>query len=350
MARKFGKINQMGQNFEDYNYMILGQGAIGKTTMAYELGRLVAGNDEGTMIITLGQENTTTHIPNAFGDVANTFVDLRDIIDDLVDNRIDYGSTKFVALDSVDELFRIADQYVVDEYNRSVDVDKRVKSINQAYGGFQNGQNRTIDLVCDMLSRLNKAGYRYILIGHTKVKSKTDPVTNISYDQLSCNLDNKYYTAIKDKVNLVATGYFEKTFENLKKKDNPYTKEKGAVTVGNLVGERRVLALMDNEMVIDTKSHFEYIVPKTDFSAESLIKAVTDAIAKKVAAVGGPHASNPLPDPREEQIAAMRANIRAKYKDGDQSTKSKIKEILGEDKLDVASEEKLVEISRFLEI
>ena len=73
MARKFGKVNTMSPHFYDYNYVINGVGGIGKTTMAFELGQLATGSNEGTFIITCGSEPEPKHIPGAFGDLAKTF-------------------------------------------------------------------------------------------------------------------------------------------------------------------------------------------------------------------------------------------------------------------------------------
>ena len=67
MARR-GRICEMKRKFEDYDYVILGVGGIGKTTLAYELGKKITGSDEGTFIITCGAENEPMHINGAFGE------------------------------------------------------------------------------------------------------------------------------------------------------------------------------------------------------------------------------------------------------------------------------------------
>lgn len=350
MARKFGKINVMSEKFEDYNYAILGQGGIGKTTLAYELGKLVAKNDEGTFIITCGLENKTTHIPNAFADDAPDFKTLIEIVNDLCENKTDYPHTKFVAIDSIDEVFRIAEAYIIEEYNKSVDFDKRVRSIKQAYGGYQGGENRVVDVVLKVISQLEGAGYKLIYIGHTKTKSKVDPMTGVSYDQFTCSVDNKYYTAIKDKVNVVATGYFERDFQNLKKKDNPFTKEKGAITTGDLIGQRRVLSLVDDENAIDTKCHFEYIDPKIDFSAVSFIEAVEKAIRLKKENANDVHEAKPLPDPSVEELNKKREAIRVKYRASSEEKKAEVYKYLNDNgiKIDSATDEQLNELFEML--
>ncbi len=333
MARRFGTINKMSERFEDYNYAILGVGGIGKTTLAYEVGKIITGNNEGTMIITFGLENKPTHIPNAFADSAPTFGVFMEIVDDLVNNKADYPYTKFIALDSIDEMFRLADEKIVDDYNASVDFDKRIKSIKQAYGGYQAGENKSIDLVLSCVGKLDAAGYKIIYIGHTKTKSKVDNMTGITYEQLTCSADNKYYNAIKDKVNLVATGYYERDFKNLKQKDNPYTKEKGAITTGELVGQRRSMSLVDDENVVDTKCHFEYIAPKIDFSAQSLINAVKEAIRTKIANTTEVHEAKPLPTPEEDELGKYRDAVRSKYRTCDDKKRSAVYTYLKENNI-----------------
>lgn len=280
MARKYGKINAMSTDFSDYSYIINGVGGIGKTTMAYEIGKLATGSDEGTFIITLGEEPEPKHIPNAFGDVAPDFKTFISIVKELCENKAEYPYTKFIAFDSMDELCRITEQYVIDEWNATCDIKDKAKSISQAYKGFQKGENRTIDLMLKYLGKLKKFGYQFIEIGHTKVKLREDTISGISYEQLTCNLDNKYYNALKDKVNLVATCYLEKTIEDVKEKKNAFTKEMDKI--GTLTKEKRVIVFRDDDMAVDTKSHFEFIVPKVEFSSENFIKAVEDAIAEKI--------------------------------------------------------------------
>ena len=280
MARKFGTINKMSEKFEDYSYIINGVGGIGKTTLVYEIGKIVTGSDEGTFIITCGGENKPKHIPGAFGDVAPDFKTFMAIVKELCDNKAEYPYTKFVAIDSLDEFARISDNYVVAEWNAQCDINERAKSIAQAYKGYQKGENRSCDLMIQQVMKLQNAGYSILEIGHTKTKLKEDVLTKVQFEQLTCNLDNKYYNALKDKVNLVAMCYWENVVENIEEKKNAFTKKMDKV--GELTDRKRVMVFADDDNAIDTKTHFEYITHKIDLSAEGFIKAVEEAIAMKL--------------------------------------------------------------------
>lgn len=283
--RKFGKTYQMSKKFEDYSYIINGVGGIGKTTLVYEIGKLVTGSNEGTFIITCGGENKPKHIPDAFGDVAPDFKTFVAIVKELCTNKEAYPDTKFVAIDSLDEYARIVEDYVVAEWNASCELNERAKSIKQAYKGYQAGENRATNLMIQQVMKLQDAGYSILEIGHTKTKTKEDTITKVQFEQLTCNLDNKYYNALKDKVNLVAMCYFENTIDNIEEKKNAFTKK--IDKVGELVDRKRVMVFADDDNAIDCKSHFEYIVSKIDFSASNFIKSVEDAIEMKLAAANG---------------------------------------------------------------
>lgn len=307
MARKCGKKNVLHKKFSNYNYIINGEGDVGKTTLAYELGKAVANSDEGTFIIVVGKENKPKHIDGLFYDEAPKFEKVDEYVEELCENKAEFPDTVFVAFDSLDELFRIAEDYVVREWNRTCPADKRCKSISGAYGGYQAGNRRVMDLIGKMLERLESAGYQTIFIGHTKKKNKVDMKTGIEYETITCNLDNNYYTFIKDKVNLVGTAYKERVITNIESKKNPFTKKN--VEVGSLVSEKRVMSFVPDGFCLDTKSHFPFIVPKINLNAKEFINAVEKAIvdeAKWRAEHPGeiPALINPYAEAEEKAIAA----------------------------------------------
>lgn len=293
MARR-GRICEMKRKFEDYDYVILGVGGVGKTTLAYELGKKITGSDEGTFIITCGAENEPMHINGAFGETDRTFEEFVEGVDYLCKHREEYPNTKFVALDSADELVRIACDAVVREWNRicekTGDTASKAKSVSQAYKGFQKGEDRAVDLIIKQIVKLKDAGYHLLYIGHTKVKSSTDVMQdNTKFDQLTCSVPPKFYNAIKDKANLAVMCYFENEIVGIKEEKNPFNKK--MEKKGTLVNKKRVMLFTDDSNTVDTKTHFEYIVNKADMSADNLIKAVEDAISAKLAAPEGAHKS-----------------------------------------------------------
>ena len=277
--RKVGKRKEVMVDFANYCYLFNGIAGIGKTTLAYEVGKTLYGED-GVMILTIGQEPEPKHLGNILSDRAKTWSDVSEMVDDLVDYRNeDYKDLKLIAIDTVDEVFRLAEQEVLDMFNSTVVVDKRVKSIKQAFGGFQAGENKVLDIVVTTLFKLRDAGYGIFFIGHTKIKNKKDPMTDIEFEQLTSNLEAKYYTAIKDKVNVVGCAYIEREMNNLETVKDAFSKKEKQV--GRIASEKRVIVFRDEEYAIDVKSHFEYIEPKIEFSAPIFIETVLKAIKKQ---------------------------------------------------------------------
>lgn len=371
MARSIGVVNVLKTNFENYSYFINGVGGIGKTTLAYEIGKKITGSNEGTLIITCGEEPKPEHINGAFYEYAPTFDAFIRIAKELVKNKSDFPYTKFIAIDSVDEFTRITQNYVIKEWNDQCDIKERAKTIKQAYKGYQAGEDRTRDLMIEYLfGKLESAGYKLLLIGHTKLKTKEDIFSGISYEQITCNLDNKYYNALKDKVNLVATCYNEKTIENIEEKKNAFTKKMDKV--GNLTSEKRVIVFRDDDMAIDTKSHFKYIVPKVEFGVDNFINAVTEALERQasegnITSTSTAKVETPIIEevpvdtdetPFEETTetvdkSALMDDIRTRFKSASDDTKKQIKAILkekGSGKLDDSLEiDVLNEISAILD-
>ena len=293
MARR-GTFYEIKKKFEDYDYIILGVGGVGKTTLSYELGKKVSGgSDEGTYIMTCGAENLPDHMGRVFGELDRTFEDFVEGVDYLCKHRDEYPDTKFVAIDSIDEWLRIVSDYVVREWNRTCEKagkpEEKSKNLAGSYKGFNKGEKRAIDLMIKQIIKLKDAGYHLIYIGHTATRSASDNMQQVKFDQLTCSIPAQFYNAIKDKANLAVMCYFENEIVGIKEEKNPFNKK--MEKKGTLVNKKRVMLFTDDSNTVDTKTHFEYIVNKADMSADNLIKAVEDAIATKLAAPVGSHKS-----------------------------------------------------------
>ena len=275
MARRFGTINKLAVDIRNYDYIINGTGGIGKTHLAVEVGRLVTGSDEGTLVITLGLEPVPKHLNNAFYVYAEDWSALEEIAEDLIENKQDYPHTVWLAFDSLDELFRLSEQETVRIWNKKNPTEK-VDSISQAFKGFQKGENHALKLVLELRQKLRLAGYKFFDLGHTKEKGKVDMMQDVEFKQVTNKLESKYYDAIKDKSAIACVAYDECNIQDISEVRDAFTK--GKKKVGNLIDKKRVICFRDDDFTCDTKSYFKHIVSKIDFSPENFIKAVEDAI------------------------------------------------------------------------
>ena len=198
-------------------------------------------------------------------------------IEDVIENRsTDWKDLRVVVIDTIDELFSIAEPEVIEMHNREYP-KKRIKSIKGAFGGFQAGEDKVIEIILDRLWALKKVGVSFIVIGHTKNRNVTDPVTGEDYLQLTTNMPQKYFNSIKTKVHFLGVAAIDRKIikENTGKKDF-VTKE--IIKKGVVKEEIRKITFRDDNFVIDSKSRFSDIVESIPLDSDELIKAITDAI------------------------------------------------------------------------
>ena len=286
---KYGKKNEVKVNPLAYNFALIGESGIGKTTVIKKYVEKLAGED-GYMFLEIGKEDGADAI-NGINylncpewdmdyDEDTNSIGFNTFVEDVIDNRsTDWKDLKVVVVDTCDELFAIAEPEVIAMHNKE-NPNKRVKSIKAAFGGFQAGEDKAIEIVLDRLWALKKVGVSFIVIGHTKTRNVTDPVTGEDYMQLTTNMTQKYFNAIKTKVHFLGVAAIDR--EIVKEK----TGKKNVVTgqdikKGVVKGETRKITFRDDNFVIDSKSRFSNIVESIPLDADALIKAVTDAIANE---------------------------------------------------------------------
>jgi ABC-type oligopeptide transport system ATPase subunit len=252
MGRKYGKKNVIKIDPLAYNIGLIGESGIGKTTLAKEVCEKLVGED-GYMILNIGKE---------------------DGVDDIIENRnTDYKDLKVLVYDTFDELMRITEPEVVRLHNKE-NPDKKVKSIKAAFGGYQAGEDKAVEIVLDKIWALKHVGISMFIVGHTKKRTLTDAVTGLEYDMLTTNMSNKYFTAIKTKLHVLGVASINRSIEQKKVKQ----KVGADKTVGKVVDESRIITFRDDNFNIDSKSRFTDIIPYIPFDIDEFIKAVEDAI------------------------------------------------------------------------
>lgn len=289
MAMKFGKKNEVNLNPLSYNLALIGESGIGKTTVIKQYVEKLASED-GYIFLEIGKEDGADAISGInylncpewdmeYNEDTNS-IGFNTFVEDVVENRsTDWKDLKVVVVDTYDELFAIAEPEVISMHNKE-NPTKRVKSIKAAFGGFQAGEEKAIEIVLDRLWALKSVGVSFIVIGHTKTRNVTDPVTGEDYMQLTTNMSQKYFNAIKTKVHFLGVAAIDR--EIVKEK----TGKKNVVTgqdikKGVVKGETRKITFRDDNFVIDSKSRFCDIVESIPLDADALIKAITDAIANE---------------------------------------------------------------------
>ena len=296
---KFGRKNEIKVNPLAYNLALIGESGIGKTSVIKEYCEKLAGED-GYLFLEIGKEDGQDAINGIVYEPVEDWDKLTEVIDDIVENRTtDYKDLKVVVFDTYDELFAIAEPEVIKMHNKE-NPKKRVKSIKSAFGGFQGGEDKAIEIVLNKLWSLKKVGISFIIIGHTKSRNVTDAVTGEDYLQLTTNMSQKYFNAIKTKVHLLGVASIDREIvkENTGKK-NVVTKQE--IIKGVIKSQTRKITFRDDNYVIDSKSRFADIVESIPLDADELINAITNAIKSELSKSGKSYE-----DAKKEQEKAIK--------------------------------------------
>lgn len=273
LGRKFGKKNVIKVDPIAYNLGLIGESGIGKTTLAKEVCEELVGED-GYMIFNIGKEDGVDAIPNASYEDVPDWETYDEIVEDILENRnTDYKDLRVIVYDTFDELVRITEPEVIRLHNK-LNPDKRVRTIKAAFGGYQAGEDKVIELILDKMWALKKVGIQMFVIGHTKRKSMTDVVTGMEYDMLTTNMMAKYFNAIKTKLHVLGVASVDRTIE----KSTVKQKMGGDKIIGSVVDEKRIITFRDDNFNIDSKSRFSEITSQITLDPKAFIVAVEDAI------------------------------------------------------------------------
>ena len=272
---KFGKKMEINLNPLAYNIGILGESGIGKTTVIKEVCEKLVGED-GYLFLECGKEDGDKTVNGLMSEPCEDWDKYEEVIDDIIDNKAtDYPNLKVVVIDTIDQLFEISESEVVRLHNR--ENDKRADTINSAFGGFGKGLDKAIEIVLNSLWSLKTVGVSFIVIGHTKRRDVDDVVTGQTYSTLTTNMQQRYFNAIKTKLDVLGVASIDREIVQQKTgKKNPVTKKEETKSV--IMSESRKITFRDDNYVIDSKSRFANIVDNIPLDSDAFIKAINEAI------------------------------------------------------------------------
>lgn len=283
---KFGKKNHISLNVTDVSTILLGQPKVGKTTIFKEIAEKEVG--EQYMFFEFYHENGSRYIENIIAEDIPDWEHFEEVVSDIEENPEDYN-LKVVFWDTLDGAITISEQESLRLWNKECRAqnhpEKCTDSINAAWGGFQHGQDKAMELLDDMKFRLEAVGIKVQLIGHIKTTNIIDPVTNESYTQLTSDVTQKYFNHFKKMYDLIAVAYIDRDVVAEK------TGRKNVVThkdeTRNVVkSETRKIKFRDPMFAIDSGGRLREIVDEIDFGADEFIEAVKNALTTAVEKAG----------------------------------------------------------------
>ena len=372
---KFGKKSVVSNNIWNYNIGILGESGVGKTTLMYNVCNKLVG-DDGYILLNIGKEDGVKCIEGiVYEDVPN-YKAWNEITKDIIDNKkTDYPNLKIIVIDTLDQLFEIAEPEVIRKWNNDNATKKDftpAKTLNQACGGFGRGEDAVINLLLNRIWELKKVGVAFFYTGHTKRREIEDAITGQTYSSLTTNMMQRYFTAVKTKTDVLGIACIDREIIKEKTgKKNIITKQEE--TRNKISSESRVIKFRDDNYSVDSKSRFAGIIEQIPLDADEFIKAIKNAIdtaqgdvkadtTTSTAKVETPIIEEAPIDTDETPIeettetvdkSALMDDIRTRFKSAGDDTKKQIKAILkekGSGKLDDSLEiDILNEISGILD-
>ncbi len=276
MARKYGKKKEINVNPLSYNIGIAGLSGVGKTTLIKNVCEELVGED-GYLMLDIGKESGHDCINGIMSETVATWEDVEDVIDDIIDNRTtDYADLKVVVFDTLDELYMLAEEEAIRLHNNK-NPDKRVDTINSVAGGFGKGLDACIEIVLDKIWSLKEVGISFIVIMHTKSKDVEDVVTGQNYQVITANMTQRYFNAIKTKLDILGVAYIDRNIitEKTGKKDIVTKKD---ITRNKIVSESRRISFRSDDYNLDCKARFPDIVSDIPLDATEFINAIQEAI------------------------------------------------------------------------
>lgn len=279
---KFGKRSVVSTNIWDHSICLLGESGIGKTTIMAEVCEKLLGED-GYMILDCGKEDAMGGLDGYTYETVENYKTWDEITKDIIKNKkTDYPNLKILVIDTLDQMFSITAEKVINDWNREHQNDKnfrKAKTLNGVEGGFTNGNALVDKLILDRIWMLKKVGVVIWYTGHTKTTESVDAVSMQSYLTLSSSMTQKDFGEFKKKIPIVAVACKDRTIESESTgRTNIVTKKD--ITVNRVKDEKRQIIFRDDNYSVDSKSRFKDIVEKIPFDTDEFINAIQDALNK----------------------------------------------------------------------
>lgn len=276
----FGKRSSISESLNDYSIMLCGESGIGKTTVISRLCEMEFGED-GYMLLNTGDEDGVSAIDDVTYEDIPTYKKYVEVCNDIIKNKkTDYPNLKVIIIDTLDQLIKAAENYAIEDWNRSNMGSKNfkpAKSLNSVEGGFGAGYDVVFNLIYDKVRALDKVGVKTWYVCHSKTKDIVDPLTSSSYTTLTSNMPQRYFNDFKTKVHVVGVACIDRTIDTVGTgRKNIINHQE--ITVNKVKEETRQIVFRDDSYSVDSKSRFAGIVDRISLDAKELQKALKDAI------------------------------------------------------------------------
>ena len=258
MARSY-KVNEVKVDLANYRHYWRGVKKIGKTTLFKDFILKLYGDLSYGLLLEIGNEEGQKAIDGVVYDIVPDWSTLTEIVDDLIENKEEHNF-KFIAFDTVDELIKIAQKEII-RLDRQKTGERH--EFNACFGGYGAPREKLATLIDDVMTRLARASFGLVWIGHTKYKTINEK-NGDTYELLTSNLNTDYDGIFANKADICMMINAEREIED-----------------GKIIDTQRYMWFRENGFV-DCGGRFPDIEQKVPFSVDNYVRVVTDAIKKSI--------------------------------------------------------------------
>lgn len=223
-------INTIKPDIKDVTIYLRSIKKWGKSTLFRDLIIEKYGDPTKGLLAQCGKEKGVKMLDNVNSTRIRTYEDILELREYLVNKRVFKRDEKgkvikgeyitaphdiqIVCFDVVDEIIPIFENETIRISNLE-NPSKKVKTINQAMGGYQEGQRYTASMIKNYMEDIIDAGIGVWAIAHTKFKTVKEKggLEEEGYQQLTSNLVSAYEAAFGDIFDVTLTGVIDREIE-----------------------------------------------------------------------------------------------------------------------------------------
>lgn len=223
-------INKISTDIKDLTIYLRSIKKFGKSTLFRDTIIAKYGNPQNGLLAQCGKEKGVKLLDNVNSTRIRNYEDVLELKEYLVNKRLfardkkgkiikgEYipadHNIKIVCFDTVDELVPFFETETIRISNLE-NPNKKIKTINAAMGGYQEGQKYAANMIKNYLEDIIDSGIGIWAIAHTKFKTIKEKggLEEDGYQQLTSNLVSAYEAAFGDIFDVTLTGVIDRNVE-----------------------------------------------------------------------------------------------------------------------------------------
>lgn len=209
-------INKISTDIKDLTIYLRTIKKWGKSTLFRDVILEKYGDPSYGLSVSCGKEKGEKLLDNLNTTRIQTYKDAVELKNWLIQTKGKEHNIEIISFDTVDELVPIFEKETIRISNIEGNPQKKVKTINAAMGGYQEGQRYTAnELIKTYMDDLQEAGFGIWAISHTKFKNIKEKggLEEDGYMQLTSNLVSAYEAAFGDIFDVTLTGVIDRDVE-----------------------------------------------------------------------------------------------------------------------------------------